>query len=233
MMLLECRNLSKSYGKTAGQALNAVNLRVTQGRIVGLLGPNGSGKTTLIKLINGLLVPSTGEILVNGRPPGPESKTLISYLPDKTYLADWMRVEQILDYFVDFYADFDKGRALDMLHRLQISPKAVFKTLSKGNKEKVQLILVMSRRAQLYLLDEPIGGVDPAARDFILQTIISNRADNATIIIATHLIADVEGILDEAILINRGHIVAHDSVANIRAVRGQSVDEMFREVFAC
>ena len=232
MTLLECRNLTKSYGNP-WQALNNVNLRVERGRIVGLLGPNGSGKTTLIKLINGLLVPTAGEVLINGKPPGPESKMTISYLPDKTYLADWMRVEQILDFFVDFYADFDKARALDMLRQLQIDPTLVFRTLSKGTKEKVQLVLVMSRRAQLYLLDEPIGGVDPAARDFILRTIITNYSSDATILIATHLIADIESVLDEAIMINQGYIVAHDSVDNIRAVRGQSVDEMFREVFAC
>jgi len=233
MMLLECRNLSKTYGQAAGNALNNVNLGLTRGKIIGLLGPNGSGKTTLIKLINGLLAPTAGEVLINGKAPGPESKMAISYLPDKTYLADWMRVEQILDFFVDFYADFDKARAMDMLHSLQINPNLVFKTLSKGTQEKVQLVLVMSRRAQLYLLDEPIGGVDPAARDFILRTIITNYSSDATIIIATHLIADVESILDEVIFINRGHIVAYDNVDNIRASRGQSVDEMFREVFAC
>jgi len=233
MTLLECRGLSKSYGQAGWQALNSVNLHVARGKIIGLLGPNGSGKTTLIKLINGLLVPTAGEVLINGKPPGPDSKMAISYLPDKTYLADWMRVDQILDFFVDFYTDFDKDRALSMLRQLQVDPSLVFRTLSKGTKEKVQLVLVMSRRTQLYLLDEPIGGVDPAARDFILRTIISNYSSDATILIATHLIADIESVLDEAIFINRGHIVVHDSVDNIRASRGQSVDEMFREVFAC
>jgi len=232
-LLLECRGLTKTYGSSAGQALNAVNLQIGKGKIVGLLGPNGSGKTTLIKLINGLLVPTSGEILINGHPPGPESRMAISYLPDKTYLADWMRIEQIVDLFADFYTDFDKARAYDMLQRLHINPKAVFKTLSKGNKEKVQLILVMSRRAQLYLLDEPIGGVDPAARDFILQTIVSNYSPEATIIIATHLIADIETVLNEVVLISQGFIVAHDTVENIRATRGQTVDQMFRQVFAC
>ena len=232
-MLLECRNLCKTYGSSAGQALNNANLQIGRGRIVGLLGPNGSGKTTLIKLINGLLAPTTGQVLINGLPPGPESKMAISYLPDKTYLADWMRVSQIVDFFTDFYADFDKARAHDMLQRLHIDPKATFKTLSKGNKEKVQLILVMSRHAQLYLLDEPIGGVDPAARDFILHTIVANYSPEASVIIATHLIADVESILNEVVLINQGHIVAHDTVDNIRATRGQTVDQMFRQVFAC
>ncbi|MCL2438841.1 MAG: ABC transporter ATP-binding protein [Coriobacteriia bacterium] len=232
-MLLECRNLCKTYGSSAGQALNNASLQIGRGRIVGLLGPNGSGKTTLIKLINGLLAPTTGEVLINGLPPGPESKMAISYLPDKTYLADWMRVEQVVDFFADFYADFDKERAHGMLQRLHLNPKATFKTLSKGNQEKVQLILVMSRRAQLYLLDEPIGGVDPAARDFILQTIVANYSPEATVIIATHLIADVENILNEVVLISQGNIVAHDTVENIRATRGQTVDQMFRQVFAC
>jgi len=233
MALLECRGLSKSYSKDSGYyALNNATLTVGTGKIVGLLGPNGSGKTTLIKLINGLLVPSSGEVLINGQPPGPESKKIVSYLPDKTYLADWMRVEQILDFFADFYDDFEKTRAIEMLKTLQIDPKAVFKTLSKGTQEKVQLVLVMSRRAQLYVLDEPIGGVDPAARDFILRTIITNYA-GATVLIATHLIADIEPVLDEAIFINQGVVVMHDSVENIRTTRGQSVDGMFRQVFAC
>ncbi|MCL2680535.1 MAG: ABC transporter ATP-binding protein [Coriobacteriia bacterium] len=233
MTLLQCEGLSKTYGKEGGYALDNINLEIGTGKIVGLLGPNGSGKTTLIKLINGLLVPTSGSVLVNGLPVGIESKNAVSYLPDTTYLADWMRVEQILDFFVDFYADFDKERALTLLDQLQVSSKAVFKTLSKGTKEKVQLVLVMSRRAQLYLLDEPIGGVDPAARDIILRTILTNYSADATVLIATHLIADVEKVLDEAIFINQGAIVTHDSVDNIRETRGQSVDEMFREVFAC
>ena len=232
-MLLQCRGLTKAYSKHAHNALSEVNLEITRGKIVGLLGPNGSGKTTLIKLINGLLVPTSGEVLINGQAPGSASKMAIAYLPDKTYLADWMRVEQILNFFEDFYADFDKERALDMLRQLQIEPKTVFRTLSKGTKEKVQLVLVMSRRAQLYLLDEPIGGVDPAARDFILKTILTNYSEDATVVIATHLIADIEQALDEAILINQGRVVSHESVDAIRAQRGQSVDEMFREVFAC
>jgi len=232
MTLLQCRGLSKTYNKEFGSALTNVNLDIGLGKIVGLLGPNGSGKTTFIKLVNGLIVPTAGEVLINGLPPGIESKRAISFLPDTTYLADWMRVEQILDFFADFYTDFDKQRALDMLDTLQIVPKLVFKTLSKGNKEKVQLVLVMSRRAQLYILDEPIGGVDPAARDFILRTILSNYSENATVVIATHLIADIENILDEAVFINNGAIVMHDSVDNIRRSRGQTVDQMFRQVFA-
>jgi len=231
--LLACNSLSKTYVASRGQALRGINLNISAGKIIGLLGPNGSGKTTLIKLINGLIVSTEGEVLINGLAPGIESRKAIAYLPDVSFLADWMSVDQILDFFVDFYADFDKERALGMLAQLNIEPSQVFKTLSKGNKEKVQLVLVMSRNAQLYLLDEPIGGVDPAARDFILRTILTNYSPEATVIIATHLISDIESVLDEAIMISQGSIVVHDSVDNIRANRGQSVDEMFRQVFAC
>ncbi len=229
--ILECRGLTKRFPGCL--ALNAVNLSVAKGKIVGLLGPNGSGKTTLIKLINGLLTPDGGTITVSGRKPGVETKKIISYLPERTYLNDWMDVRTILDFFSDFYADFNRAKAYDMLRRLHIDPGSRLKTLSKGTKEKVQLILVMSREAQLYVLDEPIGGVDPAARDYILDTILSNYRENASLILSTHLIADVEKILDEVIFINQGSVVLTSSVDDIREHEGKSVDAMFREVFRC
>lgn len=230
--ILTCEGLSKRYGK--GQtALDGVELHLEPGRIVGLLGPNGSGKTTLIKLANGLLQPSAGTVKIAGMTPGPETKALVSYLPDAAYLPDRMQVEQLVEMFRDFYADFDPNRAKEMLDRLSISPKAALKSLSKGNKEKVQLILAMSRRAKCYLLDEPIGGVDPAARDYILNTIIGNYDQNAAIVISTHLIADVEPILDDVIFINGGSILLTASVDYIREHDGKSVDALFREVFRC
>lgn len=229
--ILECRGLVKRYGYRT--ALNSVNLTVERGRIVGLLGPNGSGKSTLIKLANGLLTPTTGEILIDGKVPGPETRKIVSYLPDKNYLNDWMRVEQLVKFFADFYEDFDTHAAVDMLGRLGINLKDRLKSLSKGTKEKVQLILVMSRKAQLYLLDEPIGGVDPAVRDYILHTIISNYNENASVIISTHLISDVESVLDDVIFISQGQIVLTSSVDDIREQRDQSVDGLFREVFKC
>ena len=229
--ILECRGLVKRYGYRT--ALNSVNLTVERGRIVGLLGPNGSGKSTLIKLANGLLTPTTGEILIDGKAPGPETRKIVSYLPDKNYLNDWMRVEQLVKFFADFYEDFDTHAAVDMLGRLGINLKDRLKSLSKGTKEKVQLILAMSRKAQLYLLDEPIGGVDPAARDYILHTIISNYNENASVIISTHLISDVESVLDDVIFISQGQIVLTSSVDDIREQRDQSVDALFREVFKC
>ena len=210
-----------------------LNLQVSGGRIVGLLGPNGSGKTTLMKLINGLLVPNQGKILVNGFAPGPESKKRVSYLPDASYLPDWMQVQDLVKMFADFYADFDAAKAAEMLQTLKISGTERLKTLSKGTKEKVQLILAMSRRAELYLLDEPIGGVDPAARDYILNTIIGNYSENATVILSTHLIADIEQVLDEAVFLRDGRIMLHKSVDEIRAEDGKSVDDLFREVFRC
>lgn len=229
--ILECKDLTKKYGKFT--ALDHVNLSLEGGHIVGLLGPNGSGKTTLIKIINGLLTPSSGEITVNGKPIGVESKKVISYLPDHTYLNKGMRVRDIIDYFEDFYADFDTRRAYDMLAKLSINPSDKLKTMSKGTKEKVQLILVMSRHADLYVLDEPIAGVDPAARDYILNTILSNYDENATILISTHLIADIENILDQIIFIQNGHIRLTSSVEEIREQNGKSVDALFREVFRC
>lgn len=198
--LLETSNLCKSYGKFL--ALNNVNITLQPGQITGLLGPNGSGKSTLIKSINGLLTPTSGEIRILGNKPGPETKAVVSYLPERTYLNDWMKVRDILDFFEDFYADFNKDKALEMLQRLSIDPKQRLKTMSKGTKEKVQLILVMSRAASLYCLDEPIGGVDPAARDYILETIINNYCENAAVLISTHLISDIENVLDQVIFCN-------------------------------
>lgn len=229
--ILECDGVSKSYGKK--EALKNINLKFERGRIIGLLGPNGSGKTTLIKMVNGLLTPNDGEIIVNGETTGMESKKVIAYLPDKSYLADWMKVSDILNMFADFYIDFDKNKAVDMLKRLNINENDRLKTLSKGNKEKVQLILVMSRQAQLYLLDEPIGGVDPAARDYILNTIITSYNPNASVVISTHLISDIERVLDEAVFISNGEIVLHETVDNIREKYSTSVDGYFREVFKC
>ena len=229
--ILECRGLVKFFPNCL--ALNNVDLTVPKGRIVGLLGPNGSGKSTLIKLANGLLTPTQGTILVDGKEPGIETKKIVSYLPERTYLTEWMTVQDMLDLFNDFYADFNIAKARDMLARLNIQTKARIKTMSKGTKEKVQLILVMSREAQLYLLDEPIGGVDPAARDYILNTIISNYNENATVLISTHLISDVEQILDDVIFINQGSVVLTSSVDDIREKQDKSVDALFREVFRC
>ena len=229
--ILECRGLVKFFPNCL--ALNNVDLTVPKGRIVGLLGPNGSGKSTLIKLANGLLTPTQGTILVDGKEPGIETTKIVSYLPERTYLTEWMTVQDMLDLFNDFYADFNIAKARDMLARLNIQTKARIKTMSKGTKEKVQLILVMSREAQLYLLDEPIGGVDPAARDYILNTIIANYNENATVLISTHLISDVEQILDDVIFINQGSVVLTSSVDDIREKQDKSVDALFREVFRC
>ena len=231
MAILECRDLSKRFG--AVQALDTVSLAVEPGRVIGLLGPNGSGKTTLLKLANGLLTPTGGEILIDGRAPGRDSRRIVSYLPDRPYLAEWMTVKQLLDFFGDFYADFDRDRATEMLLRLNIGENMRIKEMSKGTREKAQLILVMSRRAKLYLLDEPIGGVDPATRDYILETIIRNYNPEAAVIISTHLIADVEQVLDDVIFINGGRIVLQSSVDGIREEHGMSVDQYFREVFRC
>ena len=214
-------------------ALDNLDMNLPQGKIVGLLGPNGSGKTTFIKLAAGLLTPTAGQITVCGEKIGTATKAMVSYLPDRPYFSRQVRVEQQLDFFQDFYADFDRTRAEEMLSALNISLSAKFKSLSKGNQEKVQLVLVMSRRAKLYLLDEPIGGVDPAARDYILHTIISNYNPEAAVIISTHLIADVEPVLDDVIFLDHGHIALHESCEEIRETRGQSVDALFREVFKC
>jgi ABC-2 type transport system ATP-binding protein len=229
--ILECKSLTKKF--TALTALSNVNLTLERGRIIGLLGPNGSGKTTLIKLINGLLVPSSGNILVDGKSPGTETKKIVSYLPEKTYLPEWMKVSDTIEFFQDFYPDFDRAKAYEMLERLHLDPTKRMKALSKGTKEKVQLILVMSRKADLYCLDEPIGGVDPAARDYILNTIISNYNENATVLISTHLIADIEKVLDEVVFIKDGNVTLHSSVDDLRSKEGKSVDTLFREVFKC
>lgn len=229
--ILECNNLRKSFG--SNHAVSGIDLKIERGRIVGLLGPNGSGKTTIIKLANSLLSPTEGDILINGMKPGVETKKIVSYLPEKTYLNNWMKVRQIIAFFADFYENFKPEKAYDMLKRLNIDPNERLKNLSKGNKEKVQLILVMSRDAELYLLDEPIGGVDPAARDYILETIISNYSENATVIISTHLISDIEKVLDDVIFIKDGKIALTSSVDSIRDEKGKSVDALFREVFKC
>jgi len=229
--ILEFKSVTKKYGSFT--ALSNVSLTLERGRIIGLLGPNGSGKTTLIKLINGLLIPDSGKVLIAGMEPGIETKKLVSYLPEKTYLADWMRVSQIIDFFKDFYDDFDSVKAYEMLKSLNINPRDRLKTMSKGTKEKVQLILAMSRKAELYCLDEPIGGVDPAARDYILNTIITNYNENATVLISTHLIADIEKALDEVIFIKEGSVTLHSSVDDIRDRESKSIDSLFREVFKC
>ncbi|MEL7660244.1 ABC transporter ATP-binding protein [Acetobacterium wieringae] len=231
MTILSTKNLTKSYGKKT--ALSQINLEISRGRIIGLLGPNGSGKSTFIKIAAGLLVPTAGEIIIDGQPPGVDTKAKVSYLSERTYLNDWMRVSEIIAFFEDFYADFNRIKAENMLKDLNINPDDRLKTMSKGTKEKVQLILVMSRQAELYLLDEPIGGVDPAARDYILNTIITNYKEEASVIISTHLIADVEQILDDIIFINQGELALSSSVDEIRETHNKSVDGLFREVFKC
>ena len=231
MALIEYRNLTKRYG--AITALAGIDLDIPAGRIVGLLGPNGSGKTTLIKLTAGLLTPTAGKVYINGREPGPESKAEIAYLPERSYMSEWMSVQAFVDYFADFYRDFDRVKATEMLTRLGIDIKRTLTTLSKGTKEKVQLVLVMSRAAKAYFLDEPIAGVDPAARDYILNTIIRNYSENASVIISTHLIYDIENVLDDAVFLKDGQIVLADSADNIRENTGKSVDMLFREVFRC
>lgn len=229
--ILTCRGLAKSYG--GPRALDGIDLDIQRGRIVGLLGPNGSGKTTLIKLANGLIVPTQGTILVAGMTPGVETKKIVSYLPDVDYLPDWMTLRSLSAMFRDFYADFDTAKADEMFASLGLSGGDRLKTLSKGNREKTQLVLTMSRRAELYLLDEPIGGVDPAARDYILRTIIGNYNENGTVIISTHLIADVEPVLDEVVFIRQGKIMLQAGADELREREGKSVDALFREVFKC
>ena len=249
MSIFECKALTKNYG--AKTVLDSIDLTIEPGRIVGLLGPNGSGKTTLIKLANGLLTPTSGEILIAGKAPCRATKAIVSYLPDRNTLPGWMTIAQALDYYGDFYADFRRGVAEAMLMNLGLDRTQKIKTLSKGTREKLQLILVMSRAAKLYLLDEPIGGVDPATRDYILHTIISNYnpdpatrdyilrtiignySEDAAVIISTHLIADVEQILDEVVFLREGQVMLHESVETIRDEKGKSVDELFREVFRC
>ena len=230
--ILECSGLSKQY--TSGcYALNNLNLSLERGQIIGLLGPNGSGKTTFIKLINDLLTPTSGQILIDGKLPGVDTKAMISYLPERTHLDQTMKIKDLIKYFADFYEDFRAERAFTMLKDLNIDQNARLKNLSKGTKEKVQLILVMSRDAKLYILDEPIGGVDPAARDYILHTILNNYNEEATILLSTHLIHDIESILDQVIFIRQGQLVLNASVDEVRMEQGKSVDSLFREVFKC
>ncbi len=228
-VLLECVGLTKKYGSAV--ALDNVSFTLESGKIVGLLGPNGSGKTTFIKIVNGLLTPTAGRVTVGGFEPGVESKKLVAYLPDNSYLNSWMTIRQMVALFEDFYEDFRPALAFEMLEHLSIKPDHRLKTLSKGNKEKVCLILVMSRNAKLYVLDEPIAGVDPAARDYVISTIINNYNPGATVLISTHLIADVEQVLDEVLFLQNGHLLLHRSVDSIREEEGKSVDGLFREVF--
>ena len=228
-MLLQATNLTKTYGRVA--ALSNVSISLEAGKIVGLLGPNGSGKTTLIKLINGLLTPTAGELLINGAAPGVDTKKIVSYLPDNNFLPSWMTAEQIVKLFCDFYEDFRPELAYEMLERLGVPKDMRLKNLSKGNKEKVCLILVMSRNALLYVLDEPIAAVDPATRDYVISTIINNYNPDASVLISTHIIADIEPVLDEVIFLNRGQVVLQKTTDEIREVEGKSVDALFREVF--
>ena len=231
MNLLECKNLSKNYGTK--QALKDVNLVIPKGKIIGLLGKNGSGKTTLIKLINDLLVPTSGEILVNGKSIGVESKKIISYLPERTYLDKSMKVIDVINYFEEFYDNFDSKKAKKLIKDLDLDLSSRLTNMSKGMQEKVQLVLVMSRRADLYILDEPLGGVDPATRDYILDTILSNFNEGASVIISTHLISDIERILDEVIFIDKGKIVLTSDTDSLREKENTSIDEIFRRMFKC
>lgn len=230
--LVQIAHVMKHYGMKK-MIFQDLNLNIVSGKIIGLLGPNGSGKTTLIKLLSGLLSPVQGTILIDGKEIGPETKAIVSYLPERTYFNESLKVRNLVNMFKDFYADFDEERAYKMMQLLNLDPETVLKKLSKGNKEKVQLIMVMSRRAKLYLLDEPIAGVDPAARDYILNTILTNYDPNATIILSTHLIYDIEKILDEVIFLKNGEIVCHKDADELRVEKGMSVDEIFREVFRC
>lgn len=229
--MVEFNNVYKSY--SSKEVLKGVNLNIPKGKIVGLLGPNGSGKTTMIKLMNNLLQADEGSIEIKGMKPSVETKKIVSYLPEKTYLNDWMKVKDILGFFKDFYADFDMEKADQMIESLKIDKNEKLKTMSKGTKEKVQLILVMSRNADLYILDEPIGGVDPAARSYILKTILANYNENSTLLIATHLISEIENICDDVIFISNGEIVLKGNVDEIREEKGKSIDTLFREEFKC
>lgn len=229
--VLECKNLTKSYLKKT--ALDSINLELPKGSIVGLLGPNGSGKTTLLKLAAGLLTPTNGEITIEGLKPGVETKEIVAYQPDKVYLNDWMNAEDLIKMMADFYANFSKDKAFDMIGHLNIDVKQKLKSMSKGTKEKVQLILTMSREVPLYMLDEPIGGVDPAARDYILNTIINNYREDATVLISTHLISDIENVLNHIVFLKNGKIVRTGDVDDIREETGMSIDQLFREEFKC
>ena len=229
MARIEISNLTKKFGDLT--ALDDVTVSLEQGQIVGLLGPNGSGKTTLIKILNGLLQPESGSVTINGSAPGVETKKVVAYLPDRNALPDYMTASQLMDIYEDFFEDFDRQKAESMVDDLGINRKQTMKKMSKGTKEKLQLCLVMARQAQVYLLDEPIGGVDPATRDYILRTIISNYNENAVVLISTHLIADVESVLDDVVFIKDGRVVLHKAADEIREEKGESVDKLFREVF--
>ncbi|HBG5346668.1 TPA: ABC transporter ATP-binding protein [Clostridioides difficile] len=229
--IVEFKGVNKSYGTKS--VLKNIDLNIPKGKIVGLLGPNGSGKSTMIKLMNGLLQPDNGEIMINEMKPSIETKKIVSYLPERTYLNDWMKVSDLLKFFYDFYSDFDVRRANEMIKSLDIDVNEKLKTMSKGTKEKVQLILVMSRNASIYILDEPIGGVDPAARSYILKTILKNYSEDSTLLIATHLISEIENICDEVIFISKGEIVLQGDVEAIREEKGKSIDALFREEFKC
>ena len=231
MPILQCQGLTKYYGGVL--ALDHADIAIEPGQIVGLLGPNGSGKTTLIKLANGLLQPTSGSILIDDMMPSPKTHAIVSYLPERIALTDWMNVRQLMDFYGDFYADFQRETAEQMLAQLQLPLGQTVRQMSKGTREKLQLILTMSRKAKLYLLDEPIGGVDPATRDYILHTILSNYNPEAAVVISTHLITDVESILDSVIFLNHGKVVLQSTVDEIRETRGKSVDAYFREVFRC
>ncbi len=231
MNLVEFKNVNKSYGKKL--ALDDVSFSIKKGKIVGLLGPNGSGKTTIIKLINDLLVEDNGSILIEGNKPGIDTKKKVAYLPERTYLNMNVKVTDLLKYFEDFYDDFDINKATELLKKLNIDGNDKLKTMSKGTKEKVQLILVMSRKADLYVLDEPIGGVDPAGRDYILETILTNFNEDSSLLISTHLISDIENILDDVIFIKNGKIVLNENAENIREKTGKTIDSLFREEFKC
>jgi len=231
MARIEINNLTKKFGDLA--ALDDVTVSLEQGQIVGLLGPNGSGKTTLIKILNGLLQPTSGSVTINGKAPGVETKKVVAYLPDRNALPDYMTASQLMDIYEDFFEDFDRLKAEAMVDDLGINRKQTMKKMSKGTKEKLQLCLVMARKAEVYLLDEPIGGVDPATRDYILRTIISNYNENAVVLISTHLISDVESVLDDVVFIRDGKVVLHRAADEIREEKGESIDKLFREVFKC
>lgn len=231
MELLECINLEKDYGKK--KILKDINLKIPRGKIIGLLGKNGTGKSTLIKLMNDLLTPTSGEILVNGKKIGTESKRIISYLPERTYLDKSMKIKEIITYFEDFYDNFDSEKAKKLLNDLNLDEDLKLSKMSKGMQEKLQLVLVMSRKAQLYILDEPLGGVDPATRDYILDVILNNFDDNASLIISTHLISDIERILDEVIFIDKGKIILTSPSDELREKENSSIDEIFRRMFKC
>jgi ABC-2 type transport system ATP-binding protein len=231
MAIIEINGLTRNFGSLT--ALDDVNVSLESGRIVGLLGPNGSGKTTLIKILNGLLQPTSGSVRIKGNAPGVETKKIVAYLPDRNALPDYMTTDQLIGMYADFFEDFDRVRAEAMLDDLGIDRKQAMKKMSKGTKEKLQLCLVMARRAGVYLLDEPIGGVDPATRDYILKTIISNYNEDAVVIISTHLISDIESVLDDVIFLKEGRVVLHKAADEIREEKGESIDGLFREVFKC